>query len=377
MPLNLDDDLLKFLLLEIPIPKQRDDGFMDIVEVQYHENTITMIYAYFLNPKKNKAIADLFFSTLLEIVQAKSFDKKFQFDNYRCYTEYFTNKGNRIDLLIKSGDDICRAEDSAIIVENKIFSGIHNDLEDYWDSIKSIPENKVGILLTVSPTNTPKEYAHLEYLNITHEEWINGIKSRGLPHDLTSNEYVYLTDFIKNMETIKKGNTMSPDAKFFFEYTSKVLRAKDTYDAARSHVITQLQILSEKLQMKLLGNSVSWRHIWDEKSWVYYVFGIENILTNEPSIRVILEIYSEGLSKEVDLRTLLNEKGFYSTLADDHQSNKSWAHLAFKDYTLSLPELEHLAETLHQKIVVDFSDAYEMVRKYLHGSDISNTGAKP
>ncbi len=37
----------------MPVAQQPRDGFMDIVDVQYHENTITRIYAYFLNRKKN------------------------------------------------------------------------------------------------------------------------------------------------------------------------------------------------------------------------------------------------------------------------------------------------------------------------------------
>src|SRR4051812_7396545 len=99
--MSSDRHLLDFLALALPTIKPRKDGFMDIVEVQYHENTISKIYAYFLNKKKHPAIAELFLISLLQIVKRRT-GKAMEFDEHFCSIERQTDKGNRIDLLIES-----------------------------------------------------------------------------------------------------------------------------------------------------------------------------------------------------------------------------------------------------------------------------------
>lgn len=365
---NLDNDLIEFLLLEIPEPKQYDDGFLDIVGVQYHENTITQIYSYFLNRERNPEISDLFLESLIDIVLVKMKQiERLEFDNLYCHLEYRTKKGNRIDLVIESSTEIYvgkQSTKSALIIENKIFSGVQNDLHDYYDSVDA--NKKVGILLTLRPFNISSDLND-KFINITHSEWMQRVKSRGLPTNLSVNNYVYLNDFINNMENLTDKNTMDTEAKFFFQYPSKVLRAKQIHDSAYNYIIVQLKIIAEKLEWSFYGNSWSWRHFWDKKneSEVYFAIALDKVLTEQPELTVFLEIYKDSLKKETEFRQLLDENGFYNFLEDDKKSSTSWAHLGFKTYKLQLNELEKLSDYLYDKLQEDFIPAYNLLTKNL------------
>lgn len=370
--MDLDKELVNFLLLDIPELTQRQDGFMDIAGIQYHENTITQIYSYFLDREKNQDISDLFLESIIDLVTIKSNQtERLEFDNLYCSLEYRTNKGNRIDLVITStskGETGKQTTKSALIIENKIFSSVHNDLHDYYDSIDAM--QKVGILLTLRPINIQNELKD-KFINITHSEWISQLKSRGLPTNLTYNNYVYLNDFINNMENLTDKNTMNTDAKFFFQYPSKVLRAKQTHDAAYNYVISQLRIVADKLGWNFYGNSWSWRHFWDSKNQaqVYFAIVLDKAVSEQPELTIFLEIYKDALKREIEFRQLLNKNGFYKYLDDDKKSNLSWAHLAFKTYKLQLEDLEGLSDYLYDKLQRDFMPPYQLLTSNLGSAD--------
>lgn len=196
---------------------------------------------------------------------------------------------------------------------------------------------------------------------------MNEIRAAGLPYDLDTQLYVYLNDFIRNMDSIvTTTDSMNEDAKFFFEHAAKILRARKTYDAAWTHVVNQLKVFSEKMNMQLYGNSGGWRHIWDVRWHVYYVIGFDQTLNENPSIRIYIEVFKDGIARKEELRQILKEAGIYDHLQDDHLSSKSWAHLAYKDYKLSKKELEHLGATLYEKVTHDFAKGFELVKETLH-----------
>jgi len=361
--MNLDKELIDFLILDLPSAKIKPDTFLDLVGVQYHENTITQLYAYFLDRSNNKSVSDLFLNSLIDLITLKSSIKeRIEIDNHCCDLEEQTDKGNRIDLLISSQNINTKKRDgiAAIIIENKIFSGLHNDLEDYYHSTKA--QTKIGILLTLRPHQIPPLYAD-KFINITHVEWVTQIKANGLPTGLSINEYVYINDFINNMENLTDSNVMNQDARFFFEYSSKVLRAKQTYEAAYNYIISQLKILSEKLEWTFYGNSWNWRHIWDAKnqSHVYFSIILEKAVASEPEITIYLEIYKDALKMEAEFRQVLSDNNIYAYLEDDKIANNSWAHLAFKTYKLKMENLENLSTYLYEQIQKDFIPAYNLI----------------
>ena len=363
---NIDKELISLLSLEIPEPEIKKEGFLDIAGVQYRENTITKIYAYFLDQNKNRDIADLFLESLTELV-ADKLTNEIGFDDYYCSLEYPTKKGGRIDLVILSSknDSAGFDENTALIIENKIYHNVHNDLEDYYESIDA--KSKAGVLLTLSSQkihDTMKDY----FVNITHKEWMEKIKSKGLPTDIPIELYVYLNDFITNMENLSKNNKMNEQARFFFNHTTKVLRAKETYSEAHSFIIRQLGILADDKNLKKSGNNLTYCHMWDEEkdSRVYYSIDFSRLLSSETEraeLRVYIEVYKEAVEKKEELKNILDSKGFFTEgkLIEGTKSDKNYAHLAYKSYNLTLKDIEILSVFLKDKIENDLKGAYELI----------------
>jgi hypothetical protein len=367
-----NQELSELACLDFPPKKEYPFGFMDICGIQHKEIIITRLYSYFLDKVKNETISKLFLESILDLVNQKTnFPKNIILDDYSCKLEFETKKGNRIDLLIYSNSKTISDTDfniiTAIIIENKIFSNVHNDLQDYYDDIDA--DVKIGILLTV---NEQKIKSNLfgKFINITHEELINKIKEKGVPLGVNTNDYVYLNDFLNNMLKLKHEITMNDEVKFFFSNTSKILRAIEIHSAAQKFIFSQLQIASETLSLKLLGNSNIWRHLKpeDPNNHLYYAVTLDKIFNINPEIYIFLEINGKVISREKELRNILKENNFYnnSKLSDDGKSNQYWAHLAYKTYTLKQADLESFSNFIVKRIEDDFRDAYDILLNVLN-----------
>jgi hypothetical protein len=358
-------DLLELLMLEIPAATKNRETFLSIANNHYKENTISRLYAYFLSKDKNESIATLFLQALIDLIPHTSKEDQFLIDNVDYFVEVeVPSKKGRIDLLVMIEEELENKEKSktAIIIENKIFHQVNNDLEDYWNSVDA--NKKFGVLLTLKPHEI-EETLQPRFINITHIQWVTAIKRRGLPAGLSMNEYVYLNDFITNMENLTTQTTMTDDAEFFFKYPSKVLRAKQTLDAAHEYIITQLRIVAQKAGKDLYGASWSWRHIWKQGDLVYYVFEIDKVFTATPELTIYLEVYKEALRYEKNLRSLLTEAGTYAILNDDGKSTSSWAHLAMKTYSLEPSNLKTFTFFVEDKLTTDFKRAFKLVEDFL------------
>lgn len=138
---NLYQELRELFTLNIPAPIKQEDSYLDITRQRFRETIISRIYAYYLDANNSATIATLFLSSLLELIGEEGIKEEFHFYNYDCTTEVLTNKGNRIDLLIRT-----TKYDEAIIIENKINHELNSDLTDYWGSVTS--DKKICVLFS-------------------------------------------------------------------------------------------------------------------------------------------------------------------------------------------------------------------------------------
>ncbi len=359
----MEAELIDILILDFPLENERQDTFLDITGARTQENTISRIYAYFLN-SRNHEIRHLFLDTLIELITEKSGESlDFNIGNPYSYLEYPTKRG-RIDILVRSHDQNhlpdSGEQSTAIIIENKIYHALLNDLCEYYDFVDVA--SKKGVLLTLMPHALPLDDMRF-YVNITHREWVDAIRRKGLPFSATLAEALYINDFIRNMEELTGKTGMSADAAFFFQHAPKIMRARKTYDEAYAFIVSQLNLLSSKMGMSFYGNGYFWRHIWDKAghAQVYYAIVFGEAFGSSPKITVFLEVYRDSIKRAGDFRQLLEKKGLYQTLTYDSAQNASWAHLARKEYDLDYGTIGDLADTLHQHIQRDFQEAYDAV----------------
>ncbi len=358
----MQQDLTDLLTIDIPGAPILPDSFLDITWQGHKENIISRIYGYFLNPKKNAAIAELFMNTLLELIKEHC-DKSLKFETYTCQLEESTDKGNRIDLLIRSPEN-----EEAIIIENKIYHVLNNDLSDYWNYIKYPENQKVGIVLSLNKTYIP-DALEGNFINITHIEWINRIKQRGLPSGITTNEFIYLNDFINNIERLSKSQTMNEQTKFFFNNPEKVLTAIDTYTAAKDYITTQLQIAAEKMGWELDGKAETYTYITDMSSNAYYTIIYDKMLSKEKkdrAINIIIELYQDAIKQDEALRKVLSDNTYYKRLYTNGSKTPYWIHFVSYEYPVSDNELENLGEFVYEKIKEHFEPVMSIILKELN-----------
>jgi tetratricopeptide (TPR) repeat protein len=354
----MDQKLIEILQVNIPSYPADTDSFLDITVQGHNENIISRIYSYFLNYKGNDLISEMFITSLTELISEKT-GKSFTIEYFECFPEVSTGGGNRVDLVIDS-----TSQQKAIIIENKIYHGLHNDLEDYWQYKNYLEQNKIGVLLTLYKMPIPNSVEG-NFVNITHIEWINRIKRNGLPGGLSTNEYVYLNDFFNNISKLTKSTKMNEQARFFFDNTSKVLTAIETHNEAEKFIMNQLKITADRIGWRLGGNGWAYRDIWDEKSHAYYIISYEDLLSEKKEVNIIIEIYKDAIQKEEELKAALIDNDKYLSLYRDGRHTPHWIHFAAWKYPVSISELENLGDFIYEKIKENFQPVMDIILKTL------------
>lgn len=110
-------------------------------------------------------------------------------------TDISKKDGNkkRIDLVIQDWNN-------AILIENKVYHTLNNDLDLYWRSVKYPNARKTGLVLTLSPLYLRQS----NWVNITHKEWIDYVRTLIRERDIQLDERnkIYLSDFMSTIEML-------------------------------------------------------------------------------------------------------------------------------------------------------------------------------
>lgn len=353
------------LIYNIPDAAESHTGFLEIINKQNHENINSSVYAHFINTSE-PLVSDLFLDSLLELVEEKS-GKQLSFGEAVARCEVKTEKG-RLDILVSD----LRSKNH-LIIENKIFHWLHNDLLDYWNHIQVRNEYKAGILLTPEPHAIPNEVEG-KFINITHSEWIRKIKERGLPFGISPKYTTYITDFANTVEQFTKSYIMDEQTKFYFQHAPQIIKVQETVHAAHQFLNNQLQLIADTLGLDNYGNSLDWRNLWDAKNNIdtYITLIPAPLLRGEMHFQIVLELYRNDKNRYVEVEDLLKDNPQYKKM-NRGDSKGPYMHFGVRTYHITQSELEHFAETVLSKIRTDFGDALLKTIRYLHPSkDISS-----
>lgn len=364
------ENIKDLLICDIPEFTPPDDGFLEIIGLSHYENINSKIYAYFLNQQKEPEIAEKFLAALFELIQQKKADKIISFDDYEVSTEYATNKG-RIDILIEDKNN-----QSAIIIENKIYHFLDNPLEEYFEYINGKPENKVGILLTLHHLST-QELKNIDgnYINITHKEWVDKIMALGLPANLNPKKYIYLNDFFQTINNLTTEINMNDLAKFYFNHTKKINSALLSLQEAQKFIDNQLEILAQRLNLSVFGKTYVWRNLWDAKNKkeTYYTIIFDSLFNGNNKVTVIIELIGEDFKRKEDVaKHLKYNKNITEKELKINTSagTTSYCHLISKEYKLTNDNIEKFAEKLKEFIEEDFEKVMIEINNFLHPTTI-------
>lgn len=187
--------------------------FMQVTGYPHFENVCSNVLAFFFCDSEEHKMKDLWTRALMEeITKGDIVD----FSNTNTEREYHTEKGNRLDIVIMN-------DPMVIGIENKIFSSVYNDLEDYSNTIKSIAKDEkqktYNIVLSLKDEHYVAENSG--FVNITYDMLFNNVKRLlGEYIEEANNTWIiFMKDFIKTIMQLKMGETEMN--KEFLEFMGK------------------------------------------------------------------------------------------------------------------------------------------------------------
>lgn len=287
---------------------------MDVSGYPHYENVASRILAFYLNPKGEHGMDDLVLKSLLQLAEIESASDMIKVTiDLECLTE----KGNRIDLVI-------RGEDFAIGIENKIFHWLANDLEDYSKTLVSIGKSKIGrILLSPNPITGNNLFG---FKSITYPMlWEEVRKRMGQYIGTADNKWLtYLIDFMETTENFSsKGIELNDSDTFVLDnYASieSLLNVRNSFLDKLNHRIDWLKEFVEKM---LLTDPKAEASLSSKRVWVHQrsCLVVDNDF-NGIEIALDLKIQPEGWTLELLVRSNANI-GFFNKLIEQMGSQEN------------------------------------------------------
>lgn len=364
-----DADAIPRELLHLAVPEgvRTEIGFFEISGTDSSEAVNSRVYKWFLDREKNPLLAPLFLDALqrvaLEKLGGDSAKKSLTLQEYECSLEVTTASGKRIDILL----DDTEAQ-SAIIIENKLYSGVHNDLVDYWNHVSYPEDQKLGVLLTLQPTGVP-DVVGSRFVNLTHLEWIGAVESEGIPVGLPLYTYGLLTDFFNSIRKRSNDIGISEQARFFFDNRSLVVQAIACRAEAKTYIEHELQNVADRSRLSYVpGNK--WQYCYlknlNGRKDAFYTIVFKKILSLEdPTIEVILELQSNAIKHMSLLDRALDGNPQSKQLAHRTYESSHYVHYRTKTLVLDSSEIAAMSDVLVRTIQMDFDPVMRIVCKCL------------
>lgn len=362
---DIEEQLSK-VLKNVPEIETKPDTFFDIAGIQRREVSVSKAYNYFLN-SGNKAIASLFLNSLAELIKSKT-ERDFFFKDFYSETEVKTTNNKRIDIVITSRKE----EERKIIIENKIDAKKYNDFDEYWGNFRIPEENKVAILLTIK-----YEGDKGNFINITHNEWVKKIKTKGFPIDLSPQQSVYLNDFLKNMEKLTKALEFTPEVKYSFENAKSIETAAELYDNFIKFITTNISAAAGGIAFKAQHNLEDYYSYIYKKDGdkIFYSILYHEIFEGKSKITILIEFWDKEylkLAEEVDLmlgRREIKLSDFRHYKENDNGKGADWLHFLSRDYVLDSSNLDNLGGFIAARIQEDFEEIMNAILEFVKSKE--------
>jgi len=348
---------------EIPKIKGKPKTFLGIAKQPHYENVMSNIYAFYFRINEVHKFNDLFVTSLFELINKDS-NRIEPFFNFKTYTEFGVSKQKRIDILLQNNEQ-------AVIIENKVYHHLNNDLELYYNDV--VATNKMGVVLSLHPIS---KIDHPHFINITHLQLLNQVMQNLGNYLLDANDkyVVFLKDFYQNTINLSQPLMNENDFNFYFENQQKINNLIAYKSSARKHLENEVKkayrlLEGEKLNIKLyessgnLGNVLSYYISKLDKNLMFtIIYG--DLLKTDGTLRLIVELKGKALINKERYRgvTLSGEENasFYNS------KNKVYAHFAVRSYKLKKSEIRTLGDVIYNKLKGDgFVDVFTKLEKIL------------
>lgn len=177
---------------KLPSQKPKQPTFMQIAGYPHYENVCSNILAFYFHTNEYHELGDVLIRSLLECYKEELVaDRHSPLITNHVHREMRTLAGNRIDLVIE-------LEDLIIVIENKIFHWLANDLTDYQSHIQQAYPRHKHVFIVLSPRKEEISQ-NCDFYPLTYFSFLGKIK-KNLPASVDNHYHIFLNDFIKTME---------------------------------------------------------------------------------------------------------------------------------------------------------------------------------
>jgi hypothetical protein len=345
----------------VPTGPEYNHGFLEIIGKESHENIWSKLYAYFLD----EFIYDgryPFLDALCEIIARKT-GRVMEFRNHTVKTEQPTSNG-RIDIVIKD-----EYTGNHILIENKVYHYLNNDLYDYWSHFQVPSEKKVGVVLALSETPIDDSLKD-KFLSITHVDWLCTVEEILSDIRSLSQKNKYLDDFVKTVKHITKHRVMNDQVAFYFKHALAVRRAIEAKEAAREFLKSQYEIIAGKLGLEYFPISDDRCNFWDAVHHhdIYFTLDAKELLEGSMKIDIIIELFREPLKEHRSLEELVKDEPQFQRMKQ-FRMYEGFLHFGYKNYTLSEVDLGRFAVFVVEKIHEDFGHTFVKIVTSYYNKD--------
>lgn len=228
---NFENLIVQFKELNNDFQKRRTT-FMAISGYPHYENVCSNILAFLFDSDAEHGFSNLWLRALMNCYPNNDNSENSDIRSESIEREFPTSKGGRLDLLIQTNKYV-------IGIENKIYSTVTNNLEDYANTIEktykdcdSNCDNKCILLTLRDESNKAKN----GFINITYKQLFEEVKSlMGEYIDKANNTWlIYIKDFIYEIEGLIGNMENTIDKNFFKFYDNNEKEIIDFMDSINS-----------------------------------------------------------------------------------------------------------------------------------------------
>ena len=282
MPVNIEEEL---------------PTIFDVSGYPHYENVISNWYAFFLKEDNPHGLKDLFYSSLRKLINDDTYTPAAPWTVER---EYGANENKRIDLLVHEGEENGSFK-NPIIIENKIYAELYNDLDDYYDSI--VAENKKLLILSlhgnerIQLKNKRSDEDKNNFLVRTHRQYIEKVRENISDYiaSIEPKYFIYLQDFMNNIESMTRKIKMSNDMKYILEQSDNVNKLVKLRNDAHQNLFDNLwHAIQDRTK-----EGWCWGRRGSDYTWATFKTGKDGVeFTIHPNgLNVVISVYENDKSR--------------------------------------------------------------------------------
>ncbi|MBO9564382.1 MAG: PD-(D/E)XK nuclease family protein, partial [Niastella sp.] len=326
---------------DIVVTPDKTLSFFDIGNIPHYEPVISSFYAYYFRPGENHGLGDLFLTALLTLIKTKTGRSIIQ-NTASIYVqqEVATLEGKYIDIVISEyGAD--GTAFNAIVIENKIYASLYNDLPGYYRHAKA-SNQKIGVVLSIRPENA----LPADYINITHFELVTAITQSLGAYLLETDakQAIIVQDFLQHIKYLSMTPDMSSQYDFYLKYEEKIRNLAKLQEKIKADIFKQVGITCDKLNLDLKSQyHSSLRYFSSKTTPVYYTIWLPELFTESHTIAVMVELDAEGMKYLNEINQLNFSDSEKLVIKETVPVRKSYIHYAVQHFRPDPAQIKNLA----------------------------------